>query len=57
VAESTLAAIMGRDSAYTGKSVTWEKAVESKLDTYPKTLAWGPMKEPPIPRPGVTELI
>jgi predicted dehydrogenase len=57
VAESTLTAIMGRMSAYTGKAVTWEKAIESQLDTFPKTLAWGPMEEPPIPRPGVTELI
>jgi hypothetical protein len=57
VAESTLTAIMGRDSAYTGKAVTWEKALNSKLDTFPKTLTWGPMAEPPVPKPGVTELI
>ncbi len=57
VAESTLTAIMGRMSAYTGKAVSWEKALDSKLDTFPKTLAWGPMEEPPVPRPGVTELI
>jgi predicted dehydrogenase len=57
VAESTLTAIMGRMSAYTGKAVSWEKALNSKLDTFPKTLAWGPMAEPPIPKPGVTELI
>jgi hypothetical protein len=57
VAESNLMAIMGRDSAYSGKEVTWEKALKSKLDTFPKTpLAWGPMKEPPIPKPGVFEL-
>jgi myo-inositol 2-dehydrogenase / D-chiro-inositol 1-dehydrogenase len=57
VAESTLTAIMGRMSAYTGKAVSWEQALNSKLDTFPKTLAWGPMEEPPIPKPGVTELI
>ena len=58
VAESTLTAIMGRDSAYTGKAVTWEKALNSQRDTYPKTpLAWGPMEEPAVPKPGVTELI
>ena len=45
VAESTLTAIMGRMSAYTGKAVTWEQALNSKLDTFPKHLAWGPMKE------------
>jgi len=57
VAESTMTAIMGRMSAYTGKAVPWERALESKLDTFPKTLAWGPMEEPPVPKPGVTELI
>ena len=58
VAESTLTAIMGRMSAYTGKAVTWEIALNSKLDTFPKDLAIGnPMPEPPVPRPGVTELI
>jgi predicted dehydrogenase len=57
VAESTLTAIMGRDSAYTGKKVSWEKALNSKLDTFPRTLAWGAMEEPPVPKPGVTELV
>jgi myo-inositol 2-dehydrogenase / D-chiro-inositol 1-dehydrogenase len=58
VAESTLTAILGRTSAYTGKEVTWDQALHSKLDTFPKKLDMsGPMEEPPIPRPGVTELI
>jgi len=58
VAESTLTAIMGRMSAYTGKAVTWEQALESKLDTFPKNLdIKGHLEEPPLPRPGVTELI
>ncbi len=58
VAESTLTAIMGRMSAYTGKAVSWEIALNSKLDTFPQNLAIGnPMPEPPVPRPGLTELI
>ncbi len=58
VAESTLVAIMGRMSAYTGKAVTWDQALNSQLDTFPKTLDMkGSMEEPPIPKPGVTELI
>ena len=53
VAESTLTAIMGRDSAYTGKKLSWDQALNSTLDTFPKSpLAWGPMKEGPVPRPG-----
>jgi predicted dehydrogenase len=58
VAESTLTAIMGRMSAYTGKAVTWDKALNSKLDTFPRDLAMGSsLKEPPVPKPGVSELI
>ena len=58
VAESTLTAIMGRMSAYTGKAVPWEVALNSKLDTFPQNLAMGnPMPEPPVPKPGVTDLV
>ncbi len=58
VAESCLTAIMGRNSAYTGKEVTWEQAINSKEDTFPKVLDMkGPMPEPAVPRPGVTDLI
>ena len=56
VAESTLTAIMGRMSAYTGKAVTWEQAMNSKLDTMPKELVFGPLPTPPVAMPGVTEL-
>src|SRR5439155_24791759 len=58
VAESTLTAIMGRMSAYTGKPVTWEVALNSKLDTFPQNLSWD-MKLPvePVPVPGQTKLI
>src|SRR4029453_10531065 len=52
VAESTLTAIMGRMSAYTGKSVTWEQALNSTESLVPAKLEWGPMAVPPIPRPG-----
>ena len=34
---------MGRMSAYTGKEVTWEQAMDSKLDLMPKQLALGPL--------------
>jgi len=58
MAQSTLMGIMGRMSAYTGKEVTWEQALTSKLDTMPKDLKWD-MKLPvgPVPEPGVTPLI
>ncbi len=58
VAESTLTAIMGRESAYTGKEVSWEKMLNSQRDTFPaEPLVWGPMKEGAVPRPGSYELI
>jgi myo-inositol 2-dehydrogenase / D-chiro-inositol 1-dehydrogenase len=57
VAESTLTAIMGRMSAYTGKAVTWEEALNSKQDLMPTKLAFGPLPTPPVAVPGQTELI
>ncbi len=52
VAESTLTAIMGRISAYTGKAVTWDEALKSSETLVPANLAFGPMPVPPVPRPG-----
>jgi predicted dehydrogenase len=57
VAESTLTAIMGRMSAYTGKAVTWEQALQSKESWQPEQLAFGPVPVPPVPIPGVTPLV
>jgi predicted dehydrogenase len=57
VAESTLTAIMGRMSCYTGKEVTWEQALNSKLDLMHEDLAFGPMPVDPVAIPGKTELI
>ncbi len=51
MAQSTLAGIMGRMSAYTGKEVTWEMALNSKLDTMPKDLRWD--MSLPVPEPAV----
>lgn len=56
-AESTLTAIMGRMSAYTGKLVTWKQALESKLDLMPRKLEFGPLPTPPVAMPGVEPLI
>jgi predicted dehydrogenase len=53
VAESTLTAIMGRNSAYTGKVVTWEDALNSVDNLVPTTLAFGPFPTPEVPKPGV----
>ncbi|MHC4099993.1 MAG: Gfo/Idh/MocA family protein [Planctomycetota bacterium] len=57
VAESTLTAIMGRMSAYTGKEVTWEQAMSSKLDLTPPVYEFTDMPVPPVAMPGKTELL
>ena len=56
VAESTLTAIMGRMSAYTGKAVTWEQALKSKETWAPKQMAFGKVPVPPVPMPGTSPL-
>ena len=58
MASSTLMGIMGRMSAYTGKELTWEKALASKLDTMPKNLRWDMALPTPTPAiPGSTPLV
>ncbi len=57
VAHSTLTAIMGRMSCYTGKAVTWEQALNSKENLLPKTLSMGELPVPPVAIPGRTELL
>ena len=52
VADSSLTAIMGRMSAYSGKTITWEEAVSSPESLMPEQLTWGPMPMPPVPMPG-----
>ena len=57
VAESTLTAIMGRMSAYTGKAVTYDEALNSKLDLMPTNLNFGPFPTPAVAIPGETPLV
>jgi predicted dehydrogenase len=57
VAESTLAAIMGRMSAYTGQKVSWEKALNSEEQLMPDNLTWEtPLPEWQLAIPGKTPL-
>jgi myo-inositol 2-dehydrogenase / D-chiro-inositol 1-dehydrogenase len=53
-AHSTLMAIMGRDSAYTGKAVSWTDLMASTSRLGPTQYAWGPVNIPATaPVPGV----
>ncbi len=58
VAESTMAAIAGRMSAYTGRAMKWSWALnQSKLDLSPPKYEFGPLPVGPVAVPGQTPLI
>jgi predicted dehydrogenase len=60
VAESTLTAIMGRMSAYTGEAVTWDRALNSKEELMPNLdkLDWnGSLPPPRIAEPGKDRVV
>ena len=42
-AASSLAGVMGREAAYSGKTLTWDEMVASELDLMPAKLEIGPM--------------
>lgn len=58
MANSTLAAIMGRMAAYTGQEITWDMATNSKEQLVPDKLEWD-MKLPvaPMAMPGITKFL
>ena len=53
-AMSTLAGIMGRESAYTGQTVTWEQMSQSEMNLVPENPQMGPMdmSKYKVPVPG-----
>jgi hypothetical protein len=58
MANSTMMAIMSRMSAYTGRSLTWEQAINSQEDLSPSGYSWD--SEPPaseVAVPGLTKFI
>jgi len=58
VAESTLTAIMGRMSAYTGRELKWDWVMNaSKLDLAPPKYEFGDAPARPVAMPGKTQLI
>ncbi|NLH43614.1 MAG: Gfo/Idh/MocA family oxidoreductase [Planctomycetes bacterium] len=58
VAESTMNAIMGRMSAYTGRALKWDWAMNaSKLDLTPPKYDWIDLPVDPVATPGKTQLI
>ena len=58
IAESSLTAIMGRMSAYTGRELKWNWALKaSKLDLSPSNYAFGDLEVRPVAVPGETKLV
>src|SRR5262249_36202675 len=54
MSRSTLMAIMGRMAAYTGQTITWERALNSREDLTPARFEWGRLDTPAVAVPGVT---
>ncbi len=58
VAESTMTAILGRMSAYTGRAIKWDWAMKaSKLDLTPPSYKLSDLPVAPVPIPGKTPLV
>ena len=58
VAEATMTAIMGRMSAYTGRAMKWDWALEaSQLDLSPDKYELGDLPVGPVAMPGQTQLV
>jgi predicted dehydrogenase len=58
IAESTMTCIMGRMSAYTGRALKWDWAMQaSKLDLRPPREEFGALPMPPVAIPGQTPLV
>ena len=56
IADSTLTGVLGRESAYTGREVTWEEIESADMDLVPADMAFTDLPVAPVPRPGVTQL-
>ena len=58
VCDSSLTAIMGRESAYSGKTITWDEALNSKQDFTLETYDFDqPLAIGPVPMPGTYEFV
>jgi myo-inositol 2-dehydrogenase / D-chiro-inositol 1-dehydrogenase len=57
VAHSTLTAILGRMSTYTGKAITWDQALHSREDLFPAKVEWGSMPPVQAAIPGTTRFV
>ncbi|MBI4657971.1 MAG: Gfo/Idh/MocA family oxidoreductase [Verrucomicrobia bacterium] len=52
VAESTLTGILGRETAYSGKTIEWDQALNSKTKLGPEKCEFGDLPFPDVATPG-----
>ncbi len=58
MAKSTMMAILARMSAYTGKTISWEQAMNSQQDLSPSSYAWDAQPPPAeVAVPGKTQFV
>jgi len=57
VAHSTLTAIMGRESAYTGEVISWDDAMAWHTSLRPEKLEWGPAPKYGVAIPGQHKMV
>ena len=57
MAKSSMLAILGRMTTYTGQTLTWEQAINSKERLGPPKYEWGCLATPPVAQPGITEFV
>jgi predicted dehydrogenase len=52
VAEATMTGILGREAAYSGKTIEWDAAIASTTRLGPEKYEFGPYPMPPVAMPG-----
>jgi predicted dehydrogenase len=57
MARSTMVALMGRMSAYTGQEITWDQALASQENLTPATYDWESAPKPIVAIPGITQFV
>ncbi len=57
MARSSMMAIMGRMSAYTGQTLSWDQCMASQEDLTPPSYAWGDAPVRPVAMPGLTKFV
>jgi predicted dehydrogenase len=57
MANSSMIAILGRMACYSGQTITWDEAVNSKENLSPKAYEWGPLETPAVAMPGITPFV